>query len=602
MNLSQKDLTEICLLIKTTSGFFIEDKKINDLRLKVLKRMQILNSGSIKDYIKKLKQFHGPDETGEITLLTASILNHHTYFFRDIEQYVCLVEYCLPEIKGYRSIIDFIDIKIWSAACSTGEEPFSISMILNSILKNSWTFHIDATDIDQPSLNIAQKGVYDERIASNIPVSYLNDFFEKINGGYKIKKQIKKNISFKNLNLIEEKSIKKMKHYDVIFCNNVLFYFDESTQNKIILQLCSALREGGFIFFNGQSSIESNSILKMKKFGKSIVYQKGNQNFSKKIITPVKWNSSFSNLFYKETSSHLSTQIKPPALKINFQKNIVKTYRQLTTQDFIDIKEAINTYSGLYLIKKHHESIKSHIKFRMIENKLIDKVVYMKKLLNKNNQYELKKLVELLMNHETDFFREYDQLILISEKCIPIIRERQKLEKNKHIESLCIGCSTGEEAYTLAILFNEMLSDTPEFTSHVLATDIVQNVLDIASKGVYKKELIQNVPEIYLQDYFTPLSKGYSLNLNIRKGVSFDCQNLIHIIKESVYNTYDFIFCRNVLTKFDRKSQIDIFESLYNALKLYGFLVIESNFPYDVISDYYPFTLLGNGIYQKKIY
>jgi len=601
MELTQNDLKEISLLIKNSSGFFIQEKKYYRLALKVSKRMAFLKTKNPSDYISRLKQVSSFDEDNEISLLTASILNHHTFFFRDIDQFICLEQYCLPEIKNHYSVLEYRNIKIWSAACSTGEEPYSISMILNASLRPPWTFHMNASDIDLPSLNFAKVGIYDEKIAKYIPVHYLNEFFEKIHGGYKVKPKLKKNISFDMINLIEKKSVEQMKHYDVIFCNNVLFYFDELTQNDIILQLCSALRPGGFIFFNGQASIASKTNLIMKKFGNAIVFQKNYSSLSKKTTPAVTYDGSlFIDGFPQGKISHLLHKAKrvvysPPASI----ENIAKT-RQLTAQDFIDIKEIINRYSGLYLTKKDHDNLKSHIRFRMFEQKIIEKSMYLKKLRSKDDLEELQTVVALFMDHDTEFFQDYSQLIILAEKCLPLIQVKQHCEAQTHIDTWCIGCSTGEEAYTISIILNEILSETPEIHQHILATDINQNVIDIASKGIYRKEQLQDIPVIYLNNHFTLLPEGYSVNLSIRKDITFECQNLICQIKYPMFHVYDLIVCRNILGMFDRKTQLSVFDALYQFLKLDGFLIVESDFPFDVISDKSHFVFFDEGIYQKK--
>jgi len=600
MKFAQDELKEISVLIKRISGFVIEEKNYHRLGLNVLKRMKIVNSKTPLDYIHLLKRTQHSDEDSEIALLTASILNHHTFFFRDIDQFICMEQYCLPEIKNHYSLLDYTNIKIWSAACSTGEEPYSISIILNSVLKPPWTFHITASDIDQASLSFAEKGLYDKRIAKSIPVKYLNKYFEKIHGGYKVNPKLKKHISFEILNLIENKRIEKMKHFDIIFCNNVLFYFDEITQNEIILKLCSALRPGGFIFFNGQVVIVEKSTLTMQKFGNALVYQKDYSSLKKR-IPPVQLDASFLKDFPQKSALHLihtkehSVYLPPSNMETIAQK------RQLTAQDFIDIKESINQYSGLYLTKKDHDNLKSHIRFRMFEHKIKDKSNYLKKLMCKDNVEELQEVSALFMNHETSFFEYYNQLIVIAEKCLPIIQARQKWDALKHIETWCIGCSTGEEAYTLSIILNEILSETPETTLHILATDMVQSVIDIASKGVYKKEIIQNVPDIYLKAHFTLLSDGYSLNLRIRKDISFECINLIYQIKNNLIYNYNIIVCRNVLGLLDRNTQLMLFDAFYQSLKIDGFLVVEPEFPFEVISDQSHFIYFAEGIYRKTI-
>lgn len=142
-------------------------------------------------------------------------------------------------------------LKIWSAACSSGEEPYTISMILSNYLPLS-QIHILATDIDEGIIEKAKSGIYTEKSLNEVPIDIKNRFFQKENFLYKIDQEIKKTVTFRKHNLLNDEFEKDM---DLIVCRNVLIYFTEEAKTSLYQRFSDALKPGGVLFVGSTEQI-----------------------------------------------------------------------------------------------------------------------------------------------------------------------------------------------------------------------------------------------------------------------------------------------------------------------------------------------------------
>jgi len=143
-------------------------------------------------------------------------------------------------------------IKIWSAGCSTGEEPYTIAMLLSEILPSSWTYEILASDLSLKCLMTAKEGFYAESRIVGIPDNYLAKYFDKVDGGYKIHSNIQAKIKFDYHNL---KNDSQLRNLDVVFCRNVIIYFDEAAQNAVINRFWDSMASKSFLFIGHSESL-----------------------------------------------------------------------------------------------------------------------------------------------------------------------------------------------------------------------------------------------------------------------------------------------------------------------------------------------------------
>ncbi|MCP3025857.1 protein-glutamate O-methyltransferase CheR [Halobacillus sp. A5] len=167
-------------------------------------------------------------------------------FYRNQKRWVVLEEKVLPHLLEKRG-----KLKIWSAACSTGEEPYTLAMLLNKYLSPQ-EFEIIATDIDENALKSAETGIYPDRALKEAPKEVVSKYFNKKEYGYQINPQLKKNITFKKHNLLSDSY---GENYDLIVCRNVLIYFTEDAKRLIYEKFSRSLKDQGFFFVGSTEQI-----------------------------------------------------------------------------------------------------------------------------------------------------------------------------------------------------------------------------------------------------------------------------------------------------------------------------------------------------------
>ena len=167
-------------------------------------------------------------------------------FFRNHKRWEFLKKVILPELLSGRE-----RLKIWSAACSTGDEPYSLAMVLSSINALNRT-SILATDIDQNVLEVCKRGIYSEKSLEEVPENLKHTYFKYIDGNYHIDKKIKDSVTFKKHNLLADRYDRD---FDLIICRNVLIYFTEEAKDTIYKQFSQSLRPGGVLFVGSTEQI-----------------------------------------------------------------------------------------------------------------------------------------------------------------------------------------------------------------------------------------------------------------------------------------------------------------------------------------------------------
>ncbi|MCT8977423.1 protein-glutamate O-methyltransferase CheR [Clostridium sp. CX1] len=194
-------------------------------------------------------------EKGEWDNLIQLITINETYFFREENLLKEFKDSILPQFKEY-SLSN--PLRIWSAACSTGEEPYTLSMLCEeSKVFGASTVKIIASDIDKKVLSKAKKGVYNKKSFSfrKMPQEMLDKYFLHLEEEYAVKDIIKEKVEFKNINLFDSNLVEKMEEMDIIFCRNVLIYFDQETIKKIIHSFYNILKPGGYLLLGHAETI-----------------------------------------------------------------------------------------------------------------------------------------------------------------------------------------------------------------------------------------------------------------------------------------------------------------------------------------------------------
>jgi len=264
--LTDRDFQKVSKLIYNLCGINLKEGKKALVRARLIKRLRALNIESIKKYIKYLETKKGLQEMG---FLVDVMTTNKTSFFREIEHFNFLGNHILPELKDRK-------LRFWTAACSSGEEPYSLSILLREKLPdiNSKDVKILATDISMQMLEKARHAVYGKEIIEGLPPQYLVKYFKKANNVgmplYKVSDSIQSLVKLAWLNLIESWPIKGP--MNVIFCRNVMIYFDKITQEKLINRFWEIIKPGGYLFVGHSEGL--SAISHKFKYIKPAIYMK----------------------------------------------------------------------------------------------------------------------------------------------------------------------------------------------------------------------------------------------------------------------------------------------------------------------------------------
>lgn len=201
------------------------------------------------------------DKSGEsISAIINRISTNHTFFMREIQHFNYFREQILPQVK---STVKNKDLRIWSAGCSSGEEPYTLAMIIADFLgaeKILWDTGILATDISSRALNTAREGLYTNEEISSLPDSWKIKYFKNVAPEQNVVvNRIKEEIVFRKFNLME-KTFPFKKDFQVIFCRNVMIYFDNSTKRDLINRFYECTERGGYLFIGQSESLNRNEI------------------------------------------------------------------------------------------------------------------------------------------------------------------------------------------------------------------------------------------------------------------------------------------------------------------------------------------------------
>jgi chemotaxis protein methyltransferase CheR len=274
LNLSDDVFKKLKDMVYEISGIFFSDQKKYLLETRLSKRLSVLNLSNFEDYYNYLK--YSPLKNAEIKELLNSVTTNETSFFRDMPQLEIFVD-VLKQIVQSSADKSFKNIRIWSAACSTGEEPYTIGILIKeNFPSSSIKFEIIGTDISEKVLESAKKGIYNGYTLRNASQAILDKYFEKTDDDeYKIKDEIKNMTVFGNVNLIDAKEVKKYGSFDIVLCRNVIIYFDAESKKKTIENIYESLKQGGYLFLGHSESLHSiSSLFKLVGLGKTPLYKK----------------------------------------------------------------------------------------------------------------------------------------------------------------------------------------------------------------------------------------------------------------------------------------------------------------------------------------
>jgi chemotaxis protein methyltransferase CheR len=249
VTISETEFRRLRDAIRERFGIYYDDTKQFLLQSRLQTRLVKCRLADFQAYYRFLSSH--PDRQNEWDELASVLSNNETYFFRERAQLDVLTGAVVDE--GLRS---GSKLRVWSSACSTGEEPFSLAMaLLESRRIAPSQIQIRATDLSPRALAKCSEGFYRELSFRATPPELIQRYFRPFQGGFMITDDIKRMVEFSRINLLEEPAVAAMGPMDAIFCRNVLIYFDKPTQKRVVEAFAKALRPRGFLFLGHAESI-----------------------------------------------------------------------------------------------------------------------------------------------------------------------------------------------------------------------------------------------------------------------------------------------------------------------------------------------------------
>lgn len=259
-------------LIKDYCGIYFDDGSRFLIERRLQRRLKLLFLDDFRDYYRFLLYDKKRDEEirEAIDLLTVN----ETYFFREQNQLRAFSEEILPELRDINK--EKRSLRIWSAGCSTGEEPYTIAILILEYGKlNGWDIEILGSDINQRVLSNARKGVYRKNSFRCTEDYYIKKYFREEDDSLVISDMVKNLVNFSYLNLLDPLKVKFVAPMDVIFCRNVLIYFDYEARKRVVDNFYDRLVEGGYLLLgHAESLMNVSTSFALKHLRNDMVYQK----------------------------------------------------------------------------------------------------------------------------------------------------------------------------------------------------------------------------------------------------------------------------------------------------------------------------------------
>jgi chemotaxis protein methyltransferase CheR len=306
-------ITQFQDIILKRTGLYIREQDSRLLRDSLNDRMKALNLISTNEYLQLLTDTSTESKL-EWKNLTRLLTTGESFFFRDKGQFTLLKNLILPELLT-RHELDRT-LKIWSAGCSTGEEPYSLAILLHELLPyiDSWNITIFGTDINEDAISAAKAGYYNQWSFRSVRPEIIETYFTQSKGRYKINSKIQKMVTFQGSNLIGDDFpdlTSGLCYIDLIICRNVFIYFGQEAIGTVIKKFANTLNDRGYLV-TGHAELHTQKLgsLRARVLPESIIYQKNAEYIDDRTVSPV----------IPILLPTLRTQVPPPPVKKSFFK------------------------------------------------------------------------------------------------------------------------------------------------------------------------------------------------------------------------------------------------------------------------------------------
>lgn len=270
--LTEEEFRLIRDLIYNHCGLYFDSDSKYLLDRRLLARLEHHKLAGFKEYYHFLKYDRKKDE--EIADIMDILTTNETYFFRESFQLKAFTQEILPELMSLKERER--TLRIWSAGCSTGEEPYTIAMLMLELdCFKDWRIEIVGSDISQRVVQAARKGIYGKSSFRCTEERYIRRFFTQTEGGYRINDEVRELVTITHMNLFDENRLALLGRMDVIFCRNVIIYFDQNSKKRLIESFYNMLRNGGYLLLgHSESLMNVSTAFALKHLKNDMVYQK----------------------------------------------------------------------------------------------------------------------------------------------------------------------------------------------------------------------------------------------------------------------------------------------------------------------------------------
>jgi len=255
-------------------GIFFDNGSKYLLEKRLGRRLTALNLTSFRDYYHYLKYNRKKDQ--ELMDIMDILTTNETYFFREAFQLKAFTDEVIPELLHEKSSSGNRSLRIWSAGCSTGEEAYTIAMLLHDTMDlRGWKLEIVGTDISQRVLQHARRAVYGKSAFRTTDEKYVRRFFVEQDEGLKVCDEIRDLVTISHLNLFDTNRMVMLGKMDLIFCRNVIIYFDLAAKKRVVESFFTTLHEGGYLLLgHSESLMNVTTQFTLRHFKNDMIYQK----------------------------------------------------------------------------------------------------------------------------------------------------------------------------------------------------------------------------------------------------------------------------------------------------------------------------------------
>lgn len=238
-------------IVRERSGLVLTEEKVYLLESRLVPLARRRGLDSLEDLAEEVRRHRDERLLSEIT---EAMTTNETFFFRDNKPFDTFKSLVLPQLLEKRATQK--SLRIWNAACSTGQEPYSIAMLLKEEAAKmaGWRVEIMATDISNEVLEKAKAGLYSQfEVQRGLPIQLLVKYFQQMGEMWQIDSSIRAMVKFQNKNLLED--LGSLGQFDVVFCRNVLIYFDQETKGQVLSQIHKIIASDGALFLGGAETV-----------------------------------------------------------------------------------------------------------------------------------------------------------------------------------------------------------------------------------------------------------------------------------------------------------------------------------------------------------